>query len=185
MPIRLSILIPAIPSRWDRFQKIYTKLERQATNEVEVLGFIDNKKRTIGAKREALKGLVQGEYICYVDDDDWVSDDYIDSILKGIKEKPDVIVFKQRAVIGEMKGTIDFDLNNKNEQFKPNEVTKRKPYHICVWRTDLVKRHKFPDLMYGEDWGWVKKFIHKAKTQYKIDKIIHTYIFDPKVTEAI
>ncbi|KKN67205.1 hypothetical protein LCGC14_0463780 [marine sediment metagenome] len=184
MSLKLTVLIPAIPSRWEKFQKIYNKLDKQATKDVEVLGLIDNKKRSIGAKRDALKILVNGEYMCFVDDDDDVSDDFIKEILKGMKGNPDVIVFKQRAIIGDMKGIIDFDLKNHNEQFTPNKVTKRKPFICCAWKSSLGKRVKFPDLMYGEDSGWLKPLWQRAKTQYKIDKILHTYIFDPKITEA-
>lgn len=182
--IKLSILVPAIPSRWDKFKKIFDKLNKQATKDVEVLGLIDNKKRSIGAKRDALKTLVNGEYMLYVDDDDDVSDDFVKEILKGIKKKPDVIVFKQRALIDKLEGVIDFDLKNENEQFKPNEVTKRKPFTCCAWKSSLGKVVKFPDLMYGEDAGWLRPLWEKAKTQYKIDKILHTYIFDSKITEA-
>jgi len=182
--IKLSILIPAIPSRWEKFQRIFDKLNSQTTDEVEILGFIDNKKRSIGAKREGLKGLVNGEYMCFVDDDDDVSDDFVKEILKGMKENPDVITFQQNAIIGDKKGIIDFDLNNANEQFKPNEVTKRKPFTCCAWKSSLGKVVKFPDLMYGEDAGWLIPLWKIATTQYKINKVLHTYIFDPKITEA-
>ena len=184
MPIKLTVLIPAIPSRWEKFQKIFTKLDKQATKDVEILGLIDNKKRSIGAKRDALKTLVNGEYMCYVDDDDDVSDDFIKEILKGIKGNPDVIAFQQRAIIGDMEGVIDFDLSNDNEQFTPNKVTKRKPFTCCAWKSSIGKVVKFPDLMYGEDAGWLEFMWQISKTQYKIDKILHTYIFDPKITEA-
>lgn len=182
--IKLTVLIPAIPSRWNKFQKIFDKLEKQATDEVEILAFIDNKKRTIGAKREGLKGLVKGEYMCFVDDDDDVSDDFIEEILKGMKGNPDVITFQQNAIIGDKKGIIDFDLDNDNEQFKPNEVTKRKPFTCCAWKSSLGKVVKFPDLMYGEDAGWLIPLWEIAITQYKINKVLHTYIFDSKITEA-
>lgn len=184
MPLKLSILVPAIPSRWDKFQKIYTKLDSQATKDVEVIGLIDNKKRSIGKKRDALKTLVNGEYFCFVDDDDDVSDDFVKEILKGIKKNPDVIAFKQRALVDDLEGVIDFDLKNENEPFKPGEVTKRKPHHMCAWKTSLAKKVVFPDLMYNEDAIWLGYLWKMALTQYKIDKILHTYIFDSKVTEA-
>ena len=184
MSLKLSILIPAIPSRWEKFQKIFDKLNSQATNEVEVLGFIDNKKRSIGRKRGGLKDLVKGEYMLYVDDDDDVSDDFVKEILKGMKGNPDVIAFKQRALIGKLEGIIDFDLKNENEQFKPNEVTKRKPFTCCAWKSSIGKVVVFPDLMYGEDAIWLGWLWKIARTQYKIDKILHTYIFDKDITEA-
>ena len=48
----LSILIPSIPSRFKLVQKLYKTIEGQIRDrEVEILVLIDNKKRSIGAKR--------------------------------------------------------------------------------------------------------------------------------------
>ena len=184
MQIKLSILIPAIPSRWEKFQKIFDKLNNQATDEVEVLGFIDNKKRSIGAKRDGLKVLVNGEYMCYVDDDDDIHRYYIKEILKAIEEKPDVIVFYQYANIDGKECIVQFDIDNNNEPFVPNTFVKRKPFCCCVFKSSLAKKYNFPYTMYGEDWAWAVKVLKDVKTQVKIRKILHYYYFDSKVTEA-
>ena len=51
--VKLSVLIPSIPSRFKRFQKLFEKINAQATNEVEIFGLFDDKKRSIGHKRDA------------------------------------------------------------------------------------------------------------------------------------
>ena len=52
-PVRLSILTPAVPSRWDRLMKLSDELIAQiGTKPVEHLVFLDNKRRTVGEKRD-------------------------------------------------------------------------------------------------------------------------------------
>jgi len=41
--MQLSILIPAIPSRWERAQKLYTKINKMCEGkDIEILLFLDN-----------------------------------------------------------------------------------------------------------------------------------------------
>jgi len=184
--MKLSILIPSIPSRFDRMIKIYEKLELQIKGrEVEILVFIDNKQRSIGLKRDALVQMSKGDYIAFVDDDDDVSDDYIDEMLIGCEADKDVICFWQMSYIDGKKGLIDFDLSNGNLEFQAGQTTPRKPYHVCGWRGDLARKYRFEDLMYDEDRRWCIQLWAVAKTQYKIGKTLHTYTFDKDVTEAI
>jgi len=96
--MKLSILIPSIPSREDRLNRIYAKLlDQVGERDVEILVFIDNKKRSIGLKRDALVQMSIGDYVAFVDDDDDVSDDYIDEMLIGCEAGKDVICFWQMS----------------------------------------------------------------------------------------
>lgn len=182
----LSVLIPTIPSRFKQFQELYQRMELQTRDRnVEILWVGDNKKRSIGLKRDALLRISKGEYIIFLDDDDTISNDYIVKLLQAAQSKPDVITFKQRVIIDGQEGVVDFDLHHKiNEQFTPGETIKRKPFSVCAFRGELARRHKFPDSMYGEDWIWSEKVLADVKTQVKISEIIHTYIFDSEITEA-
>ena len=183
--IKLSILIPSIPSRFRRFQKLFEKINAQATNEVEVLGLFDNKKRSIGHKRDALVQMSKGEYVCFCDDDDGVSLDYVINLLEGVKHQTDVICFKQRCIINGEECVVDFDINNENGEFKKDKIIKRKPFHVCAFKGEIARKHRFPDTNYGEDWQWCELVLKDVKTQYKIEKILHTYVFDSNVTEAL
>lgn len=184
--MKLSILIPSIPSRSERLEKIYAKLYEQSEGkDVEILVFIDNKKRSIGLKRDALVQMSLGDYVAFVDDDDDVSDNYIDEMLKGCDSGKDVICFWQRSYIQGVEGIVDFDLSNKNSEFQAGKTTPRKPYHVCGWRGELARKYRFPDKNYDEDRQWLIPLWKEAKTQYKIGKILHTYYFDKDVTEAV
>ena len=46
----------------------------------------DNKKRSVGEKRQDLLNLAKGQYLVFIDDDDRISDDYISSIIQAMNE---------------------------------------------------------------------------------------------------
>lgn len=185
--MRLSILIPSIPSRFDKLIATYNRLLTMCEGkDIEILAFTDNKKRTIGEKRDALVQMSNGKYIMFVDDDDTLLS--VDEIYEATLQDVDVITFKQECLNSD-KSTfiVDFGLNNEIEHNKDEKGNyldcKRPPFHVCAWH----KKHKefrFPSVNYGEDWGWVEQFIKYAKTEVHIDKVLHKYNFDPIVTEA-
>jgi hypothetical protein len=182
----LSILTPSVPERIDSHLKtLLEKLKKQIGDKnVEHLVFLDNKKRSIGYKREALVDIAKGKYMAFVDDDDDISDDYVDSLLEGTKSNADVITFKQKCLVNNnIPSVINFSLNNKvNQEYFPNSIIQRMPFHVCAWRSEIAKKHKFTDKNYSEDWFWSQQLIKDAKTEYHIDKIIHTYIYSDDVT---
>ena len=102
-----SILICGIPERYHTVQPLlFSLLERQSVArmaDVELLYLLDNKRRSVGAKRNALLGEARGEYVSFIDDDDMVSGEYVrrihDAIVEARKrETPvDVICFSQQA----------------------------------------------------------------------------------------
>ena len=91
--IKLSILVPTVPSRIELFYvKLMKELLRQINpykNEIELIAFFDNKKRSIGKKRQEMINLSQGEYIVFIDDDDRISEDYISQIMTKLAQNPD------------------------------------------------------------------------------------------------
>ncbi|MGG0176651.1 hypothetical protein [Gottfriedia acidiceleris] len=55
MDIILSILIPTVPERMGYLNKIINELDKQSkTYPVEILVLLENKKRSIGEKRNVL-----------------------------------------------------------------------------------------------------------------------------------
>lgn len=62
--ILLSILIPSIPHRIDKMKRLFERLQEQIGDKnIEVLSFLDNKKRSIGLKRDALVQLARGSTV--------------------------------------------------------------------------------------------------------------------------
>ena len=185
MHIQLSILTPTIPSRKEQLSKLSEKIAKQSNDlAVEHLSFADNRTRTIGAKRQALLDIARGEYIAFVDDDDDIEPDYVSEILLAIQQGPDVITFKQNSYYNGAFSKVVFGLNNRDEPFQPNGITLRAPWHVCVWKRELVKTCQFGESNYGEDIIWSRQARARIKTSLHIDKTLCTYRHDAALTAA-
>ena len=191
----LSILTPAVPSRLDSWvvglgesplaTLIQTIGEQIGTLPVEHLVLLDNKRRTVGEKRDALLRMARGQYVAYVDDDDDVSDDYVAELLKAAREGPDVITFNQHCTVNAVQFEVQFKLGNPNEA--PNGVgtIKRNAWHVCAWRRTLAIQSRFPASNYGEDWAFAAPLCAlPGLREVHIPKVLHYYRHSSKTTEA-
>jgi hypothetical protein len=185
-PLTLSILTPALPSRLAMVQRLATELEQQIFDRpVEHLILLDNKRRTVGEKRDALLRVARGKYLAFCDDDDWVAHDYVQSILKAAQDGPDVITFRQHCTVDGQEGEIDFGLGNKNEAFKPGSTALRNAWHVCAWRRALAILSHFPACNYGEDWAYAGPLCALPHLkEAHIDKVLHFYQYDSHTSQA-
>jgi len=190
--ILFSVLLLGIPERLESFQKLTKKIndqivEHSAEKKVELLALVDNKNRSVGSKRQSLLDICKGKYITFIDDDDDISNDYIFEIVNALEKNNnvDVVTFEQIAHINQNEPSkIIFSLKYENEEYYPNGVIKRKPFHMCVWNTDITKQVKFPDISKTEDWVWLEQLCKIAKTEYNIPKVLYHYIFNSDTTTS-
>ena len=199
-----SILVCMIPERYHTTQPLlYNLLESQAVArrpDVELLAFLDNRRRSVGGKRNALLDAALGEYISFIDDDDEVAINYVDKILaaivEGRKVSPpvDVICFPQRATLSP-HGVIHectYSLAHaKREPKRLLEATDKPnvlkwtgpPAHTMAWRREIVKDIRFPEQQFGEDVAWVDAACAKAITEVVITgEPLYIYKFDEERT---
>jgi glycosyltransferase involved in cell wall biosynthesis len=186
----LSLLILTTPRRRSTFmQKILEQVESQVHNcgrdDVEILCLYDNKKRSVGEKRNAVLSLAQGRFFAFIDDDDRIADTYVKDILAVIAEKPetDVVVFDVEYKPGGGPAHVCLHGVEYNIETKRG-IYYRKPAHIHVWRRDLVKDIHFPSFSNGEDMDWCKKACLLVKKQERISKVLYYYDFSVTVTET-
>lgn len=190
---KLSILIPSIPSRVEGkmiplFNKIQAQIDKlENPKDVELLCFIDNKRRSIGYKRESLVYIARGNYLAFVDDDDDVEDHYIEKVVNAIYTNPDVdvITFKEKVFIngsGPFNLTFQLGYHTNDPVQVPN--ARRPPWQSCFWKRKIAQSCHFPDLMSEEDWAWASQLNQIAKTSYHIDDFMKTYRWDENITEA-
>ena len=185
--IKLSICIPSIPSRFEKLTELVGRIEAQIgeRTDVELIVVIDNKKRSIGEKRNAVKDLAQGKYFSIIDDDDDIADTFVDEIMLAIEQNDvDVITFDSMATIEDQEGLVNMSINNENEQWSPDTTTKRQPFHMCAWKTEYFQTIMFPYIMYGEDAKWSSRCMLIAQTEYHINSTLHHYKWNANVTEA-
>lgn len=194
-PILLSILTASIPERADKLEMLTEKITAQIGDlPVEHLVFLDNRKRTIGAKRDALLRIARGTFIAYVDDDDTVSPDYVASLVDATKhailpteypnDQVDVITFAQFARVDEASAKIVFGLRQENQPFIPDTEVLRAAWHVCAWRRSVAILSHFPESNYGEDWAFAAQLNRIARASIHLDKVLHYYRFNSATTAA-
>jgi len=194
MNISLSILISTIPSRSMKRAKLVRKLLSQIEDDapVEVLVFEDNKRRSIGRKRNDLIQLAQGDFITFVDDDDGVDDDYVQALLRAIVANPnaDVFAINQRCWYnGTGPFKVEFGIENDNDEMCKDESgrwmdLKRSLTHSCVWRTEIAKKVNVPDKGYFEDTEWAAEASRHVQKQVRVPDAVHVYVYDDLVSEG-
>jgi glycosyltransferase involved in cell wall biosynthesis len=186
--ILLSVLTPAMPSRMAAIAGLCAEMHVQIGEKAaEHLVLLDNKRRTVGEKRDALLRAARGRFVAFVDDDDWVSPDYIRSLLMAADESPgpDVVTFLQEADIEGRIGRIEFRLGNPNEPFVPGGTARRNAWHVCAWRRELAILSHFPAVNYGEDWAFAEPLCRMAGLkEVHVPRILHRYIHSAKGTLA-
>lgn len=184
--IDLSIIVCTVPNRTKKALDLFLRLSEAAPDNFEILLIGDNKKRSIGKKRELGLRLAQGRYITWLDDDDDFTAHTFPEFKKAVKHDADVICGYSLAIVNGKPGYVEFDLENENEEFLPGGFCKRLPFpQGCAWKLELVKDIPFPDTMYGEDWDWAKSALENINTQYKINTVIHIYKHDENQSEAV
>ncbi len=180
--------MPGVPRRASNgLPETLLELLRQAEGKpVEVIYVLDNKMRSIGAKRNACLELARGDYVAMVDDDDAVMPEYVDALLAATATDPDVIVFKQKVTLnGYNDGVVISSIHHtENEEYRPYWITKRRPIQFSCWKRELVQGVKFPDSMYGEDFVWGDAACKLVKTEVALEAVLYHYRYDDRVSEA-
>lgn len=187
--IDLSILICSIHTRVDTFfPKMYSSLCSQAVDfpNVEIIACVDNKKRTVGEKRNDLVNMSMGRRVVFADDDDKVEPDYISQIIQADKENPDVDVIcfgAKRYVNGvfdrEVKYGIQYRKDGEDSQFYY-----RLPNHLMCFKRGIAVDVQYPQISFGEDAMWAQMAKYKIQTQHTIDKVLYHYYYSPETTET-
>jgi hypothetical protein len=189
MKPQISILTPAVWSRMLQADVLRQKLEAQAAAiqgfHLEHLVLFDNRSMTIGEKRQALLDSARGDYVAFVDDDDDVSDDYVASLAAGMRTGVDVVTFLQKAVINGEVGHVDFRVSHlADEPWRAGTTAKRRPWHVCAWKRDLVKDCRFLFCNYGEDAAWVAQACQLVSQGVHVPRVLHTYSHSSATTAA-
>lgn len=184
--MKLSVLICTVTSRVGIYLPEFIKrLNFQAEHftDVEILYLGDNKKRTVGEKRNDLISIAKGEYIVFCDDDDIVSDDYVSEI-RNACDGSDIVVFDVMCSVngGEFK-LVKYD---KDYSMDKNFAAfyQRIPNHIMCIRRDIALKVMFRQITFGEDADYAKRIKRYLITQNRINKVLYYYIFNHKTSET-
>ena len=178
----LSILVCTMPSRKDVLQKLLDKLKPQLNDRVEVLIESDNGEMILGRKRNVLLDKAKNDYVCFVDDDDLVSDNYVELILDAINSTPDCCSLQGINTING-KNPMVFTQSIKHEKWYAKNINGktayfRPPTHLNTIKRELALQIRFNDLISGgEDKDFSNRIQPILKTESEIPVPIYFYLY--------
>jgi len=193
----LSILTPSIPERHDKWISISQEIFLQCANLHRVhptLGRVQHLSDTsdsllhgglsIGRKRQKLVEQAEGQYLCFLDDDDQISPNYVETLVRLCQSDMDVVTFRSFIKNDFYWSVVDMRLGYVNEDATPERIIKRNAWHICPVRSKYAKRYKFEDSNYSEDWAWMEQVLKHCRNEAHTDQILHCYNHSRKHSEA-
>lgn len=191
--IQLSILIPTVPERAEQFKRLHDYVMDQAIRTLtshEMLGKIEvlyddsplfmNGGPTIGAKRNALVKRAEGKYLCFLDDDESVPPDYVETLLRMCLVNQDICTFRALVKMQTFWALVDMRLAFKlNDQINPNFTVRRPPWHCCPVRSVYAKSFEFKDINNAEDFEWMERVLSCCTSEAHTDQILFQYNHGP------
>ena len=187
--MKLSILICSLVSRTELYRLLAKHLNWQMQgllHEVELLVLTDAKEVSTGVKRQKLLERAKGDYVVFIDDDDWVPDYYVHEMLKACHTGADCVAIKGTMTTdgtNEIPWRISCRYENKTIHENGRMVYLRKTNHITAVRRTLALQAGFPDKSNAEDKWYSDRVAPLCKTETVIDKPMYHYRYSSKNKE--
>ena len=184
-PFDWSVLITTIPGREAVLYKlcsdIHEKVRRLAPNmKIEICLDFDNRESTIGVKRQRLLERAAGKYLSFVDDDDEITDAYVEDVRECIAQERHVMRLR-----GDMKGypfvhTTGVKLTDPMATMDTPAVFMRPPNHLNPMMSDIAKLVSFQNATRGEDLDWAIRMFKTGllRDEYRPDSSRTHYIYN-------
>lgn len=189
----LAILICHTPDRYDFMKRLSDILDPQLQKHKNNVICIsdDSRYKSKGQKRNDLveRAVNAGaKYFCFVDDDDRLSNNYLELLITGIHKGTDCCSLK--GIITEdglNPQTFEHSIKYKEYKTNPEGSTiryERFPNHLNCVKTSIAAQFKFPlgrhefgDANFGEDTAWATALFKSGllKSEHYIEQVIYYY----------
>lgn len=179
---RLSILVCTTDERKHFLDRLMNCLNSQSNDYVEVLIETDNGSMKIGKKRNILLDRAVGDYVCFVDDDDLVSDDYCMKILSATESNPDCCSLEGLYTVNGENPTL-FRHSLKYTKWETASENGKTVYYRCPNHLNAIKRSialqvRFDDnKSNGEDKDFSDRVRPLLQTESIINGVIYHYLY--------
>lgn len=188
--MRLSILICTLHKREKIFNELYEYINLQINknhinNDVEILFDCDNKEKAVGGKRNDLLNRAAGDYIVFIDDDDWIHEDYVLGVIKAIESNPDCIGYEgymTSSGIFTKKFKISKDFNwDEDINYYYRHIN-----HISPVKRNIALQIGFDNSNCGEDYRYSMNLKNSKllNSEVYIPKDMYIYRWDKNNTET-
>jgi len=188
----LSIGIPSLSTRPKFLSEMLGNLDRQigVRQDVELFVLCDNASISIGRKMNLLMEMMTGEYVCFLGDDDRVTDDFVDTLIDAIKEHgTDCVSYNMEYIKdGRHVSTIREGAGFRRE--RGNRMCLEVEGLTAVWtgpasckmpmRRELVAPYKYNDISFGEDAQFMAWVNGRLTTDHHIERTLYTYDYNSR-----
>lgn len=178
----VTFLIPTIAGREASLQHLMSSIRERMGRLAPQIRYkvnlaFDNREMSIGMKRQNLLQGAEGKYFAFIDDDDDITDAYVEDLVETIQGSYPVM--RLRGQIGQYTFTHSTE-NGLTSPMARGDVFLRPPNHLNPMLTDVGKLISFGDAVRGEDLDWT---IRLARTgflthEYRSDDSRIHYIYN-------
>lgn len=120
-----DILMASIPHRHDRLVPLLAELDRQMRPGLSLRISYDNLVLPVGEKYRRLLESSSAEYVCNLEDDDWIAPNYVAQITRGLEQHPDYVGFPVKWTSdGRAMIPVTHSLRYSGWENTPNELTR-------------------------------------------------------------
>lgn len=207
--ILVSVIIPAYNTE-KYISKCLNSLVSQSLKDIEIIVIDDgstdktpdiikeyankdNRIRVItqtnqkqGAARNRGLEIAQGEYVTFVDADDWVSEEYLENMYNAILQNK--VNMAAASMTRDKTDKIKPHLNLKEKAVYNNaaEIIKAIDNHYetagKLYKRELIKDLKFQEGVYYEDGGYTIRAIYACASAVTVPEAVYHYVSNPHST---
>jgi len=178
----LSILICSveIEERQIKLKKLVSELHRQISKNyaeeiVEILIDADNMTKSVGQKRNDLISKAKGHFVCFIDDDDFITENYLSTILNHLNIRIDILLIGISHIengINKIKILPSLFIDN----LTTNEVVfKTNHFHLCPHKKSIAELISFDCVNFAEDMIYSQKMVKHISNHAVISDPIYIY----------
>ena len=167
----LDILIASVYARHHLLVRLLDHLAPQLApymGNVRILIDRDDAVMPVGMKRNRLLMAATAEYVCAIDDDDWVDGDYVGRVMEALVSRPHVVGFRLRYLVdgNEQKPAIH---SITNEAWSETDTCYlRNLSHLNPLRRDLALLGLPFQPGFGEDKAWADRVMATGRVKSEV-----------------
>jgi hypothetical protein len=178
----VTFLIPTIAGRERSLQTLMASIREKMGRLAPHLRYninlaFDNREMSIGTKRQQLLQGAEGKYSAFIDDDDNITDAYVEDLVQTVQGSHPVM--RLRGQIARYTFTHSLQ-NTLTSPMARGEVFLRPPNHLNPMMTDVAKLIPFADAVRGEDLDWTMRLARAGflTHEYRSDDSRIHYIYN-------
>jgi hypothetical protein len=181
----LTIMICTMDERKRLLDRLLSVITPQLSDSVQLLICKDaadqthtpHKRPSIGRKRNSILKRATGKYVCFIDDDDLISPDYISTMLRACEYNTDCIGLS--GLVTTNGGNPKFFSHSLkyNKWEENNGIYQRFPNHLNPIKRSIAQMVGFDETRtHGEDRDFSERVFPLLKTEYYVPNIVYIYL---------